>query len=1183
MDQIKPKRHKWIRRLLWVIGAMVILVAALPLWFPWVLKPALAHLGFNFIAYQRIGYTRFAVTDLNGSMNGAKFQAQRLECALPTAWLWESFVSGTNQPPVLVLAGGKFQISRSVTNTLPTAKESKSAVKTFDQIQKDVLRLRRFLPAAELTNCAIRLISQQVSLPFAVWRDGRLQAAIQSSNLPGEIHVDGELEGKSALRLAASWPAYDFTLHSKFFQSTNRWRLTGLAQWRTNQATLSAWFSTNSWWPAHARVSSRNLQVPANLVDLYGYEDLHGDLAIDLVSNEFSLQITGFAQPSSNFLAKGFSTANFAFALNGNPQLVTLDKLNVQSSWLSVALTNSMTLTWNGRLMARPAQLSVSMDLGKFPGSTMTGRVEGSVRVRPRGSGTPTAQFDFAARQIHAWHENAEHIVVRGDFASPRVKFDRISARLADGSEFSASGSLNYTSRQITDAEWKFSGPFLKWFIPGLTYSNLTASGQMQGSLTNLTQSGQATIKDLRSKFLKPLDADMRWNGQKFQFDSLDLKLTAGQSALVVSGAADLNAFKQHKFSVTLTNVSLSRGSETLYALQQPCAISFSESGTIAASREWAFSMSHFDWQGTNREASLNADVAWPSYGKVESAFTNVVLRDFADFADSSVTNFQLAACHTAAHWSNSPVRASIYLDGSMTNPAGKRMTLSAAMDAGKNFSVKRLSLETGCTPALSVTGSVPVEIVPARKEGWLLWHKSETLALTGNWQNQETKRMALPLGTRGKLEVSRPQMHFEVSGTPEKPLASLDASAADIVWQSGTNLAHPMKLTDLKLQAKIQRSGIKLDTLTARVAGQPISASGEWNLSTKDWETLVTQRELPGLTNAQGQLEVPGTRLSALADWLPQQVAPQGQLSAKVDLKTGEHVEGFLVLTNAATRQLGPLAPLRNIHVRLELNDRRAVLKTFYAQIEDQPIRGSGFVNLSKQKQLDYQLEMRGTNVPLVQSLQLLMRGNFALELRGSNNVPPELSGRLDLHDGLFLMHTSSLFFTGGRKRPHIQPPYFSITNEPLADWKLSFTVAGDRFLRVQTPVFNGRISANMKLAGTMRAPVLTGDARVTSGTITFPFGNLSVKQAYASFTGNNPQGPDLYVSASGQNYGYGIQLDVKGPANNPQVMFSSTPPLTSEQVLLMLRPATFRRTRISTPARPRRAGWRPSSARVF
>ena len=99
---------------------------------------------------------------------------------------------------------------------------------------------------------------------------------------------------------------------------------------------------------------------------------------------------------------------------------------------------------------------------------------------------------------------------------------------------------------------------------------------------------------------------------------------------------------------------------------------------------------------------------------------------------------------------------------------------------------------------------------------------------------------------------------------------------------------------------------------------------------------------------------------------------------------------------------------------------------------------------------ELNYQVNLHGTNVPLSRRAELLLRGDFELSLRGGSNRPPKLSGNVTLRDGLYVQHASALVWSAAR-RPEWRPPYFSVTNEPFADWKLDLAVRGDRFLRVR------------------------------------------------------------------------------------------------------------------------------------
>jgi len=505
--------------------------------------------------------------------------------------------------------------------------------------------------------------------------------------------------------------------------------------------------------------------------------------------------------------------------------------------------------------------------------------------------------------------------------------------------------------------------------------------------------------------------------------------------------------------------------------------------------------------------------------------------------------------------WSNGPVHSVISAAGSMTNGTGQVFGLRGVVRTDELLKINLSATASGYTPTLLVTGTIPVKVFPDRGEGMLVWDKSQSIALAGNWKDNQAERFSIPMGMRGRLDVSRPELNFQVSGTSDAPSIELTAGAAMLDWQSKTNHAPRPKLEDLHFAVEIRPDTIRLKTFAAKLDGQPIVATGEWPLPAKAWRELWSTRKLPNWDQAQGHLELEAAQVAALSAYLPKVLSPEGRLSATLDLKTGKRLEGALSLTNAATRSMGPITPLRDIAALVRFDGHRAVLENFRGQLGGQPIRADGYVTIPELDGhgLDYHVNLHGTNVPLARSPELLLRGDFAVSLRGGSEQPAILSGTVALRDGLYVQHASALVWSAPT-RPEWRPPYFSVTNEPFADWKLELAVRGDRFLRIRTPVFSGILSADFQLKGSLLTPVLTGDARVNSGRVIFPFGSLAIDQGLVSFSGNDPKGPDLQINASGRNYRYDLRLEVKGPADGANVIFSSTPPLASEQILLML-----------------------------
>jgi translocation and assembly module TamB len=167
-------------------------------------------------------------------------------------------------------------------------------------------------------------------------------------------------------------------------------------------------------------------------------------------------------------------------------------------------------------------------------------------------------------------------------------------------------------------------------------------------------------------------------------------------------------------------------------------------------------------------------------------------------------------------------------------------------------------------------------------------------------------------------------------------------------------------------------------------------------------------------------------------------------------------------------------------------------------------------------------------------------------------------LSGNARLRDSYFL-HDLADLVPGKVTSPSRRPPYFSIDTPPLADWRLAVHITGERFLKVRSTLFSGEVSANLNLQGTLKEPLALGEVRIDSGHVRFPFATLKVQQGFVTLTSQDPYRPRLLVSAASKQYGYDIKLDVSGPADAPIMQFASTPPLSSEQILLMVTAGTL------------------------
>jgi translocation and assembly module TamB len=290
----------------------------------------------------------------------------------------------------------------------------------------------------------------------------------------------------------------------------------------------------------------------------------------------------------------------------------------------------------------------------------------------------------------------------------------------------------------------------------------------------------------------------------------------------------------------------------------------------------------------------------------------------------------------------------------------------------------------------------------------------------------------------------------------------------------------------------------------------------------------------------------------------VPDILAPQGEFSVKLGLKRGGKISGEMDFENVTTRPLATLGPMRNVHATALLENDEITLTNAAANIGGQPIRLHGDVQLGenfwRNKSLPpFQLYVSGTNVPLVRQANVLVRADLNVAITNYVATNAIVAGTVKLRDSFFLSNLKDLA-PGKVAAPERRPPYFSIEAEPFANWRLALQVTGEKFLKVQSPLFRGVVSTTMQLEGTLKEPLALGEARINSGNVTFPFGSLAVQQGFVSLTSANPYHPQLFVNATAQRLGYDIKMEATGPADQPIVQFSSSPPLSSEDIVLML-----------------------------
>src|SRR5689334_15310492 len=85
---VRKRSAKILRVLFSIVLLFVLVIAALPIWFPWVLRPIAKRFGATYATCQFVGYQRFRVSNFALTNGSVRIHAREATGFVPSVWLW---------------------------------------------------------------------------------------------------------------------------------------------------------------------------------------------------------------------------------------------------------------------------------------------------------------------------------------------------------------------------------------------------------------------------------------------------------------------------------------------------------------------------------------------------------------------------------------------------------------------------------------------------------------------------------------------------------------------------------------------------------------------------------------------------------------------------------------------------------------------------------------------------------------------------------------------------------------------------------------------------------------------------------------------------------------------------------------------------------------------------------------
>ncbi len=656
-----------------------------------------------------------------------------------------------------------------------------------------------------------------------------------------------------------------------------------------------------------------------------------------------------------------------------------------------------------------------------------------------------------------------------------------------------------------------------------------------QYDFASRVHSGQVAITELRWPNVRPLQVTGTWTGEGTNAVRADVTASAGQAELRASGLL-------HRGSVALSALTLRRAGVAAYELTEP--------SMITVTGNWV-RVENFRWAGRDGAMAVDGAMQWPQFGRWQASWRSVDCRAFCDFLTLPLEELWVTAMDLEAQWENGPVELTLALSGKVAPTNGTPLQIESRLRGGAGRMQVNATVHAGqVAPVLTLAGTLPLEVRPARQPLPLAVVREQPVNLTlrvtadeGLW-----RRVATATG----VLLRDPSLRVDINGPIQAPAGELTlrASAAEFVEAAEQSLP---AVTRVAADVRLSQLGMELEQLAFDVERQPVRLHGNLPISEAEWTALLDTGQLPDWRKASGKLRVVDAELAPFARFWRSVFAPEGRLEVDLRMKPGVELEGGLQLTGAATRPLPPVGPIDQIQTRILFRGRVAVIEEFSGRLGGEPVKVTGQINIPTRARARADLRLAGKNVPIVREPGMLVRADANIWFRQGPDEPATLSGDLVLRDSLFLRELKVLA-PGQLTQVRRRPPYFSVENPPFADWRLDLRLRGNRFLQVRSPVFRGEVSAAFDLSGTLREPLATGSVQIDSGTVKFPFTDFKIDQGTVSLSSEDPYQPRLSVTASARSFGYDLRMELTGTANAPLLAFSATPPLSSEEVLMMV-----------------------------
>jgi translocation and assembly module TamB len=244
------------------------------------------------------------------------------------------------------------------------------------------------------------------------------------------------------------------------------------------------------------------------------------------------------------------------------------------------------------------------------------------------------------------------------------------------------------------------------------------------------------------------------------------------------------------------------------------------------------------------------------------------------------------------------------------------------------------------------------------------------------------------------------------------------------------------------------------------------------------------------------------------------------------------------------------------NVRASGRFGGSRLVLDSFAGTTKrDGTVTGRATFDLAGPKGfgIDIALQARAAQLLDRDDIKAQVTGPVAIRSDGENG---SISGKVDLVSGSFRLGavTASTQVPRLAVRELNRPADERPVARRLSPWRLDLDVNARNRLMVAGLGINSEWSADLKIAGTVTEPRISGRADLIRGSYDFAGRRFDLERGQIRFLGESPVNPVLDITAEGGVQGLNAVIRVTGRGQRPEISFTSTPALPQDELLSRL-----------------------------